>query len=160
DGHALDNNTVTVAKRAVDGNEMTVTFGREVYSNANYAVDRSKTPIAIDIYNTQGANAGKVQYGIYELNGNTLKMCIAAAGQDRPSDFTSARGDGRTFVVWARRAPEWRLCLENNSGDCAAPSPGRAFSPFRVEGYQTFGVKLSERNMQRPLFRSDLTQAV
>ena len=100
DGHPLDKNFVRMGKRVVKGSEMTVTFGREVYSKAKYTVDRSKTPVAIDIYNTEGANAGKLQYGIYEVNGNMLKLSLAAAGRGRPRDFTSTPGDGRTVVVW------------------------------------------------------------
>lgn len=100
DGHPLDRNFVKLGKRIVEGSEMSVTFGKEVYSRAKYTVDRSKTPAAIDLYNSQGANAGKIQHGIYEVAGKTLKLSIAASGQERPRDFASEPGDGRTVVVW------------------------------------------------------------
>jgi uncharacterized protein (TIGR03067 family) len=58
--------------------------------------------MAIDYYNTEGSNAGKMQPGIYELNGKTLKFCFAAPGRERPGDFASTPGDGRTFTVWTR----------------------------------------------------------
>ena len=57
-------------------------------------------PIAIDVYNTAGASAGKLQYGIYELDGKLLRLSLAAAGRERPNDFSSTLGDGRTVVVW------------------------------------------------------------
>jgi uncharacterized protein (TIGR03067 family) len=102
DGLPLEKSFLKLGKRVVEGNEMSVTFGREVYSKAKFTVDRSKTPIALDIYNTAGANTGKVQYAIYEIDGKTLKLSIAAAGQERPTDFSSKAGDGRTVVTWTR----------------------------------------------------------
>ncbi len=81
---------------------MTVLFGPQMYSKAKFTVDRSKTPMAIDYYNTEGGNAGKTQLGIYELNGTTLRLCLAAPGQERPADFTSAPGDGRILSAWIR----------------------------------------------------------
>jgi uncharacterized protein (TIGR03067 family) len=100
DGQPLPDGYVRMGKRVVAGNEMTVTFGGELYSKATFTVDRTKTPIAIDIQNTGGPNAGKTQYGIYERNGKTLKLSIAGPGRERPSDFTSSTGDGRTVVLW------------------------------------------------------------
>lgn len=100
DGHALDKRMVKSGRRVVNGSDMTVMFGSNLHSKAKYTVDRSQTPAAIDIYNTAGGNAGTVQYGIYQLEGKLLKLSIAAPGRDRPADFTSSQGDGRTVVVW------------------------------------------------------------
>jgi uncharacterized protein (TIGR03067 family) len=100
DGRPLPAGYVRMGKRVVSGNEMTVTFGSELYSKATFTVDRSKSPIAIDIQNSGGAYAGKLQYGIYERNGKTLKLSIAAPGRDRPADFNTSPGDGRSVVVW------------------------------------------------------------
>jgi uncharacterized protein (TIGR03067 family) len=102
DGQPLDKGMVRMGRRTVEGNDMTVTFGREVYSKGKYSVDSSKSPATIDIYNTGGANAGKVQYGIYALQGNALTLSLAAPGSERPVDWTSTAGDGRTVVVWTR----------------------------------------------------------
>ncbi|MBI1787478.1 MAG: TIGR03067 domain-containing protein [Acidobacteria bacterium] len=100
DGQPLDKRFAATGRRVVEGNELTVLFGPQVYSKAKFTVDRSKTPRAIDYYNTQGGNAGKTQYGIYELIGKTLQLCLAAPGQERPEDFTSAPGSARTLTVW------------------------------------------------------------
>jgi uncharacterized protein (TIGR03067 family) len=100
DGLPLEKSFLKLGKRVVNGSDMSVTFGREVYSKAKYTVDRSKNPIAMDIYNTAGANAGRLQHAIYEVDGKTLKLSIAAAGAERPADFSSKAGDGRTVVIW------------------------------------------------------------
>ena len=47
-----------------------------------------------------GASVGESQAGIAELTGDTLKVCMAAPGKPRPSDFSSKAGDGRSYTTW------------------------------------------------------------
>lgn len=49
-----------------------------------------------------GPNQGKTQYGIYEFEGEVLKICISAPGAARPTQFQSAPGDSGTLTVWKR----------------------------------------------------------
>ncbi len=108
DGRPLDPNYMRLGRRVVEGSDMTVMFGDELYSKAKYTVDRSRKPFAIDLYNIAGTSAGKVQHGIYEVNDGVLKLSIAAAGQDRPADFSTSPGDGRTVVTWKTGGPSGR----------------------------------------------------
>jgi uncharacterized protein (TIGR03067 family) len=104
DGHPMDARLLKVGKRLVEGSETSVLFGPQLYAKAKFTVDRSKTPNTIDYYNTQGGNAGKAQYGIYELSGGTLKICMGAPDRERPNEFQSTPGDGRTLAVWRKAA--------------------------------------------------------
>jgi hypothetical protein len=38
--------------------------------------------------------------GIYEVDGDTTKFCYAE--KERPTDFTTAAGSGRTLSTWKR----------------------------------------------------------
>ena len=40
--------------------------------------------------------------GIYELDGDTVRFCLAPADKDRPTDFTAKEGSGRMLSVWKR----------------------------------------------------------
>jgi uncharacterized protein (TIGR03067 family) len=67
---------------------------------AQFTLDTSKDPNAIDYVNLHGGNKGKSQLGIFELSGKELKICISAPGKPRPADFSSKRGDGRNYTSW------------------------------------------------------------
>ncbi len=44
----------------------------------------------------------KTMLGIYELSGDTLRICSAAPGAERPKEFASAQGSGTAYVVLKR----------------------------------------------------------
>jgi uncharacterized protein (TIGR03067 family) len=64
-------------------------------------VDNSKTPKEIDIVSRGGKNAGKVQMGIFALEGDKLTLCIADLGSERPTDL--AAGAKVTLMVLQRK---------------------------------------------------------
>jgi uncharacterized protein (TIGR03067 family) len=45
---------------------------------------------------------GQVSPGIYELDGDTLKVCLGSPGDERPSSFETKPDDGRTLIVYRR----------------------------------------------------------
>ena len=40
------------------------------------------------------------RYPILDLSGDTLRICMAAPGKPRPTDFFSKAGDGRSYTTW------------------------------------------------------------
>lgn len=102
DGQAMPEEMRKTAKRAVKDRETTVTVGGQMFMKAKFVVDPSKKPKTIDYTMTGGPTAGKTQLGIYELDGDTVKFCFSAPGKDRPTDFTTKEGSGRTLSVWKR----------------------------------------------------------
>jgi uncharacterized protein (TIGR03067 family) len=91
---------VSYGKRVVRNNEVTVSFGPQVYFKATYTADRSKQPMQMDYLLTHGANKGRTQHGIFAFDDNQLKLCFAAPGGERPSEFASEPADGRSFTLW------------------------------------------------------------
>jgi len=80
-----------------EGDKHTVKKGNEVVQAGTQKLDPSKSPKAIDVTMTEGADKGAVMLGIYEINGDTLKVCFNAAGKKRPTQFKSTPGS-ETFV--------------------------------------------------------------
>lgn len=101
-GQAMPDAMAKTMKRVVNDAETTVTMGGQVYFKATIALDPTKSPRAIDYAMTEGPTKGKTQLGIYEWEDGVLRFIFAAPGEERPKDFTSKAGDGRTLSVWKR----------------------------------------------------------
>jgi uncharacterized protein (TIGR03067 family) len=85
-----------------EGDKHTVKKGDEVIQVGVQKIDPSKSPKAIDVTLTEGVKKGAVMLGIYEFNGDTLKVCFDADGKKRPTQFKSAPGS-ETFLNVHRR---------------------------------------------------------
>ena len=101
-GQLLPPAMVKSSKRVCKADETTVMVGGELFMKARFTLDPAKEPKSIDYQVTGGPNAGKTQLGIYEIAGDTVKFCFAAPGGERPGDFTTKAGDGRTATLWKR----------------------------------------------------------
>jgi uncharacterized protein (TIGR03067 family) len=102
DGKPLATEMVKWCKRITRGNVTRILAGPQSMLDAEFTLDATRTPRHIDYVNRSGTNKGKKQEGIYELAGDTLRICTGPPSGSRPSDFTSVKGDGRSYTVWRR----------------------------------------------------------
>jgi hypothetical protein len=51
---------------------------------------------------SSGPDKGKTVRGIYEVKGDTQRVCVAAAGKPRPKAFESREGSGHTLITYKR----------------------------------------------------------
>ncbi len=105
DGQPMTEQYRSQMKRVCQGDEATVTMSGQVYLKAKITLDPARKPKTIDYLMTGGFTKGKAQLGIYEIDGDTFRSCFGAPGAERPTDFTSKPGDGRTLSVWKRQKP-------------------------------------------------------
>jgi uncharacterized protein (TIGR03067 family) len=89
-------------KRVCKGDETTTTMAGQLFMKAKISINPSKNPKTIDYRMTDGPTKGKTQLGIYEVDGDTFRSCFATPGAERPTDFSSKPGDGRTVSTWKR----------------------------------------------------------
>ena len=101
-GRPLEAEFLPMGKRAANATEVTVTMGPQVMVRAAYRVDRSAVPQVMNYTLAHGPHKGKSQHGIYRLEGGALETCFAAPGNQRPAEFASTAGDGRTFTRWEK----------------------------------------------------------
>ena len=67
------------------------------------SLDPTKTPKAIDIEVASGEHKGVVYLGIYELDGDTLRICFAMPDRPvRPTEFSAGKGSVRALSEFKR----------------------------------------------------------
>jgi uncharacterized protein (TIGR03067 family) len=77
--------------------------GEQVLFEGTIKVDPTKKPKTGDATQTsEGENKGKTTLSIYEIEGDTLKICSAKPGKDRPGEFSSKPGSGHFLRMLKR----------------------------------------------------------
>jgi uncharacterized protein (TIGR03067 family) len=84
-----------------EGDKYAVKKGDEVVAAATQKLDPSKSPKTLDATVTAGPNKGAVILCIYEISGDTLKVCFDPEGKTRPTEFKGESGS-QTLVVHKR----------------------------------------------------------
>jgi uncharacterized protein (TIGR03067 family) len=88
------------------GDNYTAKVGDMVVEGGTWTIDPTRKPKSIDATATSGDDKGKKSLGIYELDGDTLKMCFGPAGKDeRPKEFESKEGSKYEMGVYKRDKP-------------------------------------------------------
>jgi uncharacterized protein (TIGR03067 family) len=65
-------------------------------------LDPAKNPKQMTIMGTDGPSKGKTLPAIYEVDGDTLKVCYATEGKDPPKEFKST-AESKTLLVTYKR---------------------------------------------------------
>jgi uncharacterized protein (TIGR03067 family) len=68
-----------------------------------YALDTKSTPKAMTIKGTDGPNKGKTFLCIYELSGDSLRVCYDLSGKKTPTEFATAKGTPLYLVTYTRK---------------------------------------------------------
>ena len=89
-----------------DGNKFRIKRGDETMIQGTFKLDPSKKPKAIDMMITEdenGEHKGKTALGIFALDGDTLKWCVAEPGTtERPKDFSAPADTNLMFITLKR----------------------------------------------------------
>ena len=68
-----------------------------------YTLDSTSMPKSMTITGTEGPNQGKTFPAIYELKGDTLRICYDLSGAKRPTEFKSIAGTKLYLVTYNRK---------------------------------------------------------
>jgi uncharacterized protein (TIGR03067 family) len=89
-------------KLVYDGKKWKIQVGDRPVATGVFKIDSTKKPKEIDIMDESGLKNDKTKLGLYELDGDTYKYCLAPAGKGRPTEFTSKKGSGHSLGVSKR----------------------------------------------------------
>jgi uncharacterized protein (TIGR03067 family) len=92
DGKPRPSEQLTKLKITFAGDKWTVRDDGKVVQAGTHKVDSTKTPGQVDAYVTEGEDKGSTMLGIYELKGDTMKVCFDPKGKMRPTSFTAKAG--------------------------------------------------------------------
>jgi uncharacterized protein (TIGR03067 family) len=67
-----------------------------------YTIDAGTKPKSMSVTGTEGPNQGRTFPAIYELDGDTLRICYDLSGAKRPTDFKSVAGTKLYLVTYKR----------------------------------------------------------
>lgn len=70
--------------------------------HGDYKLIADENPKAMDIHGVEGPNKGKTLLAIYEVNGDTLKICYDLSGKSRPHEFTTVAGTPQFLAIYKR----------------------------------------------------------
>jgi len=68
-----------------------------------YTLDSTSKPKSMTITGTEGPNRDKTFPAIYELKGDTLRICYDLSGAKRPTEFKSVTGTKLYLVTYHRK---------------------------------------------------------
>ena len=93
--------TLKIMKLVVEGDKYNVTVGISV-DIGTIRIDPAAKPKTMDIIGTEGPNKGKTFLAIYELNGDTLRICYDLTGKVRPTEFKTRKGEALFLATYKR----------------------------------------------------------
>jgi len=91
-----------VTKLAYEGNRWMVKVGDKTVAQGLFRVDATKKPRQIDILDETGESNERSKLGIYEVDGDVYRYCLAPAAKPRPKAFVSRPGTGDSLGVMKR----------------------------------------------------------
>ncbi|HKC68709.1 MAG TPA: TIGR03067 domain-containing protein [Bacteroidia bacterium] len=84
-------------------NRATITEGGQAFEMEIVRLDTSTNPKHIDIKSLGGSEKDSISFGIYELEGDTLRICHSLKRQAmRPIKFEIPKGSGLVQSLWKR----------------------------------------------------------
>ena len=91
----------TISLKLADGKYEAMGGGHPDYGT--YSLDAATRPKGMTVTGTDGPNKGKTFPCIYELNGDTLRICYDLSGTKRPSEFKTLAGTQLYLVTYTRK---------------------------------------------------------
>jgi uncharacterized protein (TIGR03067 family) len=100
-GQAMTTAVLKIISLKLDNGNYEVSVGGHL-DKGTYTMDSTARPKSITINGTEGPNSGRTFPAIYELKGDTLRICYDLSGAQRPTEFKSVAGTRLYLVTYSR----------------------------------------------------------
>ena len=101
-GQPMDDAVLKIISLKLENGRYEVFVGDEP-DRGTYSVDSTTEPEGMTITGTEEPNKGRTFPAIFELNGDTLRICYDLSGAKRPSEFRSVAGTKLYLVTYNRK---------------------------------------------------------
>ena len=105
EGMKVPEEAIKDARLFVKGKDFTMKDKVNTY-RGTLTIDPGKKPKTIDLKFTEGPEKGNTSYGIYELSGDELKICLTITSKDRPTEFAAKAKSGHGLETLMREDPK------------------------------------------------------
>ncbi len=78
---------------------------KKILREGTIRIDPEQKPKTLDSSETGPGGQAQATVGIYEIDGDTLRVCFAPAGEQRPKKFTTGPKSPASIVVYQRVKP-------------------------------------------------------
>jgi len=102
DGKELSKDEAGKITLTVNGEKYTYKGASGEAVEGTHKLDPARKPRELDAVRSRGKGKGETVRAIYELSGDTYKVCLAAPGKPRPREFASKPGSGHRLLVFKR----------------------------------------------------------
>ena len=89
-------------KLVYEADKWLIKVGDKTVASGVFTIDATKSLKEIDILDGSGKINDKTRRGIYTVDGDVYKYCLAKTGDPRPTDFTADKGSSRSLGLMKR----------------------------------------------------------
>jgi uncharacterized protein (TIGR03067 family) len=100
-GKPMPDDLLKAIKLKLDGDKYEVTVGA-TQDKGTYTLDAGAKPKRMTIKGVEGPNRDKTLLAIYEISGDTLRVCYDLSGVKHPDEFATAEGTRLYLVTYQR----------------------------------------------------------
>lgn len=102
---ATDEQKKRVSQLVVKGDKYTILVDGKKIDGGTLKVDPAKKPKVMDATPEEGPLKGKALAGVYELEGDDMKVCFAQPDKDRPTELKTKAGTLQILFSYKRVKP-------------------------------------------------------
>jgi uncharacterized protein (TIGR03067 family) len=77
----------------------------EIFRRGIVTLDPTKSPKKVNTWDLSGPYEDQTVPGIYEVDGDTLRLCFSRPGAERPAEFSTKKPPGFLSCVYKRKQP-------------------------------------------------------